>query len=223
VIVVDGPHAAAREAARRVAAEIERVLARREWCWVALPGGRFMAAVYEHLAAFSLDWSRVEFFFTDERCVPPSHPASSYGEAADRLFTNPRIGPHQVHRIEAERSDREQVAAEYAAELPEAFDVLLLEVGADGHVASLFPNSPAFDLAEPVVALETPLKPRWRMSLGPAVLSGARTKVVLATGAERAATVRAALVEDGPPRELPARLVRDGTWILDRPAAARLG
>jgi 6-phosphogluconolactonase len=207
-----------------VAAEIERVLAQDEWCWVALPGGHAMAAVYEHLAAFSLDWSRVEFFFTDERCVPPSHPASSYGEAADRLFTNPRIGAHQVHRMEAERADREQVAAAYAEELPEAFDVVLLEMGPDGHVASLFPHSPAFDQADrPVVVLETAQKPRWRMSLGPAVLAGARAKVVFASGAERAESARAALVEEGSPRELPARLVRDGTWILDRPAAARLG
>jgi 6-phosphogluconolactonase len=224
VIVVEGPRAAAAEAARCVAAEIERVLAAREWCWIALPGGHSMAAVYEHLAAYSLDWSRVEFFFTDERCVPPSHPASSYGEAADRLFTNPRIGAHQVHRMEAERADHEAVAAEYAEELPEVFDVVLLEMGSDGHVASLFPHSKAFDQADqPVVVLETALKPRWRLSLAPAVLAQARAKVVLATGQDRAASVRAALVEDGPASELPARLVRDGTWILDRPAAARLG
>lgn len=226
IVVVDGPAQAAAEAARRMAADIERVLAEREWCWIALPGGHFTAPIYEDLASYSLNWSNVEFFFTDERCVPPSHPASSYGEAVDRLFTNPRIGAHQIHRIEAERPDREAAAAEYARELPGAFDVLLLEMGSDGHVASLFPGSPAFapngEEECRVLVLETEQKPRWRITLAPSVLAGAEHTFVVACGRDRRETVRRVLRDEGEPADVPARLVRGATWILDRAAAARL-
>jgi len=229
IVVVDGPREAAAEAARRMAAEIERVLAEREWCFVALPGGHFTAPIYDALAHYSLDWAGVEFFFTDERCVPPSHPASSFGEAFDRLFNNPRIGEHQIHRIEAERPDRQAAAEQYARELPEAFDVLLLEMGADGHVASLMPGSPAFagavdEYGEPlgVAVVETAQKPRWRITLCPEVLAGAEHAFVVACGRDRAATVRRALREEGPASELPARVVGGATWILDRAAAAAL-
>ena len=153
----------------------------------------------------------------------PSHPASSYGEAVDRLFTNPRIGEHQVHRIEAERSDREAVLDEYERELPDDFDIVLLELGLDGHVAALFPDSTAFDEGERRVALvECEQKPHWRMTLAPRVLAGAERSYVVACGRERAKVVRRALREELDPRELPARLVAGGVWILDRAAAAGL-
>ena len=227
LVRADGPRAAAREAARLVAERVAHVLRERDWCTLALPGGHSMAAVYAHLCEYALDWSKVEFFFTDERCVHPGHPASAYGEADDHLFTNPRIGHHQVHRIEADRPDRELAALRYAEELPERFEVVLLELGPDGHVAGLFPNSPAFDAppeeGEPeVFALETELTPRWRMTVGPRLLAEAEHVVVLATGSERAAAVRAALCDDGPVREVPGRLVRGGVWVVDRHAAAQL-
>ena len=213
--------------ARRVAEAVAEVLRERDWCYLALPGGHSMGAVFAHLSGYSLDWSKVEFYFTDERCVHPGHPASAYGEADDNLFTNPRIGHHQVHRLEADRPDRELAALRYAEELPERFDVVLLELGPDGHVAGLFPGSPAFDAppeeGEPeVFALETELTPRWRMTVGPRFLAEAEHAVVLATGAERAAAVRACLREEGPTRDVPGRLVRQGTWIVDRAAAAEL-
>lgn len=205
-----------------VAEAIGAVLARGDWCTLALPAGHFNATLYERLAAYSLDWARVEFFFSEERCVPPGHPASSYGEADDRLFTNPRIGHHQVHRIEADRPDREAAAERYAEELPEAFDVLLVEPGPDGSLGALLPDSVAFDGPGAVHVIEGPLTPRYRMTVGPQLFASAAVKVVVACGAERAASVRAAREQEGPVRELPARLVRDGVWIVDRAAARQL-
>jgi 6-phosphogluconolactonase len=223
IVVVDGPKQAAHEVARLIAADIERVVAAREWCWIALSGGHFAAPIYEDLAKYAVPWSQVEFFFTDERCVPPSHPSSSYGEAVDRLFTNPRIEGHQVHRIEAERPEREAVLEEYERELPEQFDIVLLELGLDGHVASLFPNSPALGETERRIALvECEQKPRWRMTLAPSVLAGAERTYVVGCGRERAPIVQRALSEDTDPRDVPARVCADGVWILDRAAASSL-
>ncbi|HVS19329.1 MAG TPA: 6-phosphogluconolactonase, partial [Planctomycetota bacterium] len=165
IVVVDGPAALARTVALRIARVIEAAVGERDWCWLALPGGSFVGPIYDELKMLALPWSEVEFYFTDERCVPPHHPASCYGEAADRLFSNPRIGAHQVHRIEAELPDHEAAAERYAEELPDAFDLVLLEMGFDGHVAGLFPGSPALDETErAAVPVEAPQKPRRRIT-----------------------------------------------------------
>jgi 6-phosphogluconolactonase len=164
----------------------------------------------------------VEFFFVEERGVPASHPASAFAEAEFRLFDNPRIEAHQVHRIEGGEPDLAHVAERYAEELPEEFDVILLEPGADGHLGALFPGSPAFDDERDVLPLELEHhKPRRRVMVSPRVIEAAREVVVAASGAALA-EVTARVLEGGePPRALPAALLRERTWIVDRAALAR--
>ena len=223
MIVAADLAALARTASLRLARGIEEAVREREWCWFALSGGAFAVPIYNELATLQLPWPKVEFYFTDERCVPSSHPASNYGEALDRLFTNPRIGSHQVHRIEGERPDHDAVAESYERELPDAFDLMLVEMGFDGHFAGIFPGSAA--LAEPerqVVAVEVPLKPRKRITLTPPVFERAGEIVVVATGREKADKVQRALQGPLEPAELPAQLLRNAIWILDRAAASGL-
>lgn len=212
--------AVAAEAARRTAAAIEACLRQHGECHFAIAGGSHMAIACELLSHYSLDWAAVEFYFAEERCVATNHPACVYAMAAGGLFANPRIEMHHVHRIEVHGREAQAAADRYAEELPERFDVLLLDVGMDGHVGGLFPHSPAFDEGERwVVAVEAPMKPSRRVTVVPELFTTAGATIVIAYGREKADAVRRALREPGDVREVPARLVRDATWIVDRWAA----
>jgi len=222
-IVIVEPADFPRTVALRIAAAIEVAVREHGNASLALPGGPQIKLVYGALAELQLPWHHVDFFFTDERGVPSNHPASSYFPAADVLFSAPRIGLENVYRIEAERADHAAVAEEYETRLPARLDLVVLEVGLDGHVAGLFPRSAALTERERrAVPVEAPQKPRRRITLTPAAIESARELVVLATGRDRAAVVRGALREIGDASELPARLALRGTWLLDRAAAALL-
>ncbi|MCK6445965.1 MAG: 6-phosphogluconolactonase [Planctomycetes bacterium] len=223
IVVVRDPAELAREVALRTARELELAIAERAWGFVALPGGSFARQIFEELIQLSLQWDKVEFFFIDECGVPPEHPASRFAAANLILLKNPRIGPHQLHRIEAEDHDLERAAVRYAEELPdEGFDVMLFELGHDGHIGSLFPGSPAFDETERLVMpLEVEQKPRRRITLTPAAIALARLAILYAHGRDKAAAVERALLGPLDPRGCPAQLVRDGLWLVERGAAPR--
>ena len=222
VVSVDEPGEFARTVAARLARALHGAIAARGWAFIGLPAGTFQRAIYAELRLASLDWSRVEFFFVEERGVPAGHPASAFAEAEYRLFDNPRVESHQVHRVEGAEPDLERVAERYAEELPERFDVLLLEPGADGHLGALYPDSPAFDDERDVVPLElADHKPRRRVMLAPRVIEAAREVVVAASGPALAEVTARVLEGDEAPRTLPAALLRGRTWIVDRAALAR--
>lgn len=129
----------------------------------------------------------------------------------------------RVHRMPAERPDREAAAREYERLLPDALDVLLLGMGPDGHTASLFPGSPALDERERrVVPAASPVPPVPRLTITPPVIGRARRVAVLVVGADKAPMVARAL--EGPlvPRALPVQLAAGAHWFLDEAAAAAL-
>ena len=131
--------------------------------------------------------------------------------------------PAQVHRMEGERPDRDAAARAYEALLPDRLDILVLGLGADGHIASLFPRSPS--LAESrrrVLAVTAPKPPPDRLTVTPPVIRAAGLTIGLVAGAEKAEALGRAL--DGPddPYQTPGRLAREGLWIVDTAAAARL-
>ena len=223
IVVLEDRALLDRAVAGRIAHTIEAAVDERQWCYLALPGGSFLRPIYGELMGLQLPWSEVEFFFTDERCVPVTHPASNYGEAADHLLLNPRIGEHQLHRIDVDDSDLDRVAERYEEELPETLDLALLEVASDGHVASLFAESVAFDETERrVLPVEASQKPKRRVTLTPQALREARELLVVALGSDKAQAVRRALREEGDASEVPARIAREGCWFLDSQAASLL-
>lgn len=158
----------------------------------------------------------VSFYFGDERCVPPEHPGSNYGMVMGALFGTGVPQGSAVHRMEAERDDLEAVADRYAAVLPESIDILLLGVGEDGHIASLFPYSAALnENRRRVLPIIGPKQPYQRLTITPPVILQARSTVVLAAGAAKAAVLAEALRMPNNIDALPARLVMSGTWLLD--------
>jgi 6-phosphogluconolactonase len=214
----------ARQVAQWLEIDVVAAVAERGSCALALSGGQTPEPVYRQLASLSsIDWQRVAVFFADERGVPPDHADSNYRMVHLALLSRVPIPSSNVHRMEAERPDRDAAAREYERLLPARLDVLLLGMGADGHTASLFPGSAAVEerhrLVLPVLG---PKPPAQRLTITPPVIEAARKVAVLATGADKAAMVERALAGPLAPKAVPAQLARRGVWFLDRAAAAQL-
>jgi 6-phosphogluconolactonase len=215
--------------ADEVASEVARRLgqAAREGGHIALTGGRTPELAYEEAAKLEQDWSNVELWWSDERCVPPDDELSNYALAKRALLDNLGSAPRHVHRIKGELG-KERAAEEYELELGDTvFDLELLGVGPDGHVASLFPSAPTLRQQEKrVLPAEAGLEPFVdRVTLSIPALNSARAIVFALAGAEKADAARRAFAAEPSPRT-PSSLVRarDGrtTAILDRAAAAEL-
>ncbi len=213
---------------REVAAVVAERLARaaREGGHVVLTGGKTPEQAYKEAAKRAPDWQAVELWWGDERCVPPDHEDSNYGMAKRALLDRLERGPRAVHRIRGEL-DKEEAATEYERELGDTqFDLLLLGVGPDGHVASLFPNAPTLRQRRRVLPAEAGLEPFVdRVSLSLPVLRSAREILFVLSGEAKAEAAQRAFAAEPSP-DTPASLVRARagrtTAILDRAAAAKL-
>jgi 6-phosphogluconolactonase len=214
------------------AAEGARAIAARGKFTIAIPGGSVASTFFPRLAELSFDWSRTEFFWTDERAVPPDDPESNYGMAR-RLWLDPAGVPDaQIHRMAADRSDLEAAAREYADELkriagdPPVLDFVLLGVGEDGHVASVFPSHATTSSQHELVAFVAgaPKPPPQRMTLTLPVITSARRDIVAALGKSKAAALRDGL--EGPDSGLPIASVLHRSarllLLLDPDAARNL-
>jgi 6-phosphogluconolactonase len=193
---------------------------------VVLTGGTTPEQAYEEAARLAPDWSNVEVWWSDERCVPPDDDRSNYGMAKRALLDRLEREPHGVHRIKGELG-KDEAAAHYERELGDTgLDFVLLGIGRDGHVASLFPNAPTLRATRRVLPAEAALEPFVdRVTLSVPALRGAAEVLFLATGAEKADAARRAFTAE-PSTSTPASLVRSErgstTAILDRAAAAKL-
>jgi 6-phosphogluconolactonase len=213
-------------AADRLVAEIRRVLGTRERCSLALSGGSTPRPVYQRLAARLPDrepWQRIEVFFGDERCVPPGDPASNYRMASEALLDRVPIAPENVHRMEGERSDYDEAALAYEMSLPQRLDLLVLGLGGDGHIASLFPSASSLrESRRRVLAVVGPVAPHDRLTITPPVIRDAGLTIGLVAGADKADALARALDAPYDPDRTPGQLARAGLWIADTAAAARL-
>jgi 6-phosphogluconolactonase len=201
-------------------------------------------------------WDLVHTWWGDERFVPQDHPLSNAGLFEDvmleagawesvhsddprTLIRIPAENVHPFHTGEtigyggsADDCARDMAHELRGAELPDAggwpaFDLVLLGVGGDGHILSVFPGSKAFDATDLALGIPAPthIEPHVpRVTLHPSIVSAARRVVVVSNGASKAATLGQVFSDPVDPRRLPAQLARrDGaTWILDEAAAANL-
>lgn len=201
-----------------ISESINSVLAELGECSVMLTGGRSAACLYEvwrDLPAFQ-QMTGVRFYFGDERCVPPDHSDSNYGLAIQTLFKHGVPAGCSVFRMEADAKNLEGAAQRYADLLPDSIDVLLLGVGEDGHIASLFPNSTALqERSRRIIPITGPKPPFERLTITPPVIAQAKSIFVLATGPAKAAVLSMACQSPGNFNLVPARLVLDATWLLD--------
>lgn len=211
--------------------------------FVALSGGVTPRQAFRQLASDpfrrQLDWSKVEFFWGDERAVAPTHHDSNYRMAREAMLDPLRIKESQIHRMRGEVDPLDVAAREYqelmarvfqvaASGPPPVFDLVLLGLGPDGHTASLFPRVPA--LQERVRWVLSTFRPghlkQERLTLTFPVLNRARMVTFLVTGADKAEAVAQVLEGGGEAEPPPARLVAPPAgqveWLLDRAAASSL-
>jgi 6-phosphogluconolactonase len=207
---------------------------------VALTGGSIAHALHEQIArrasAYDVDWGRVVFWWGDERYVAPDS-ADRNARDAREVFLDV-VGATRVHEVPstATAPDVAAAATAYSDLVRSAgageFDLVLLGMGPDGHVASLFPGSPLLDVDDRIAVPVTgsPKPPPERVSLTFPALNRTRAVWFLVTGEGKADAVRRALAEEGDVHETPARGIRptplagpgETVWFLDREAASRL-
>jgi 6-phosphogluconolactonase len=235
----------AAAAAARLVTRIVDAQAARGWASVVLTGGRTGTAVLSHLNASpardAVDWQRIDLYWGDERFLPSGDPERNETQARDALLDHIPVPPERVHAIEPSGGrfgDDPDVAAEAYAELlasaarPEdhgtvpTFDVCMLGVGEEGHVASVFPESPAvYETDRTVVAVRNcPKPPPTRVSLTLPAIRRSAEVWLMTTGAGKAAAVAMGLGGAGEV-QLPAagaRGQRRTLWLLDKAAAAKI-
>ncbi|MFI7611976.1 6-phosphogluconolactonase [Nonomuraea terrae] len=197
-----------------------------------------LAAIAASPARDAVDWRRLDVWWGDERFVPTGDKERNETGARDALLDHVDVDPERVHVMRGPDSGMtaEESADAYAAELrkaarPEdhgpvpAFDVMLLGMGPDAHVASLFPGLPALYDTRTVVAVHgAPKPPPTRISLTLPAVQAAREVWVVAAGEEKSGAVRLALSESGPV-QVPAAGARGRSrtlFLLDRAAAAKI-
>ena len=194
---------------------------------IVLTGGSSVGAAYTRAAGLQPDWSRVTVWWGDERCVPPDDERSNYRLAQETLLDRLAVPPAATHRIRGELAPAE-AAAEYDAALAgEQLDLLLLGLGSDGHMASLFPGSPQLGVEDRLATWGPPgLEPFVeRVTLTLPALQSARRIVFLVSGEGKAKAVAGAFGGEIS-RAVPASLTRlapvSVEVFLDGPAASKL-
>jgi 6-phosphogluconolactonase len=215
----------------------EAIAARNRFT-VALSGGSTPKALYSLLAAqyAAFDWSHIYLFFGDERHVPPNHPDSNYRMVNETLLSKISIPASNIFRVKAENPDAAAAAADYESQLRAFFqlkpgefphfDLILLGMGADGHTASLFPDSAGLkEQSHLVIANWVEKFQTDRLSFTFPVLNHAAEAMFMASGPDKADMVHQVLEgKQDPP--YPAQQVQptDGKliWMLDASAASKL-
>lgn len=207
---------------------------------IALSGGSTPRALYQRLksAPFveQMPWEQVHIYFGDERCVPPDHEDSNYRMAQAAFLAEVNLPPGHVHRIAGEQAPQ-AAATQYADLLKQhlpidtasgfpCFDLVLLGLGPDGHIASLFPGTPALDEKERSVTEVFVAKfNSWRVSLTLPVLNSARELMLLVSGDKKADVLRHVLQDVHNAAPLPIQYLQPRgrfVWFLDRGAARYL-
>ena len=208
----------------------DSVLAAKPVFRAALAGGHTPASMYHEIVRqrpTGDTWRHIEFFFGDERCVPPDNADSNYRMAKAALFDHVPLSTSQIHRMRGEQRPIEAAATSYEREIGgEALDLVLLGVGSDGHTASLFPGTPALaETSRWVLATHAPPgnAVRERLTITIPCIAQAREAWFLVTGADKARIV-AQIHGEGERSMLPAAMVRAPrvVWFLDRSAGAAL-
>ncbi len=247
IVVVTDPEAASAAAADRIAASLRAAVETRGRADWATTGGSAAVGIYRRLAEpdvrDAIPWADVHTWWGDDRFVPRDHPLSNVKALDDILLDIAgRIPLDNLHPFRTSEAigaglDPSACAAQLAAELhaagpPEAdgwpvFDLVVLGVGPDGHVLSVFPGSAAFDSADWALAIPAPthVEPHVaRVTLNPAIVTTAREVLVVTHGAGKAGVLGEIFGPEIDVRRRPAQLARraGATWVLDEAPAANV-
>ena len=243
VRILANANAIAETAAAEFVEAARRAVQKKNSFTVALSGGSTPKALYELLVNNPLlqsmiPWKQTQFFFGDERHVPPNHADSNFRMATESMLSKAPVNAKQIHRIKGELASAEEAAAQYEKELRTSFklelgqqphfDLILLGMGPEGHTASLFPGTKALREQERLVIHN------WvgklfsdRITLTPPVLNNADRVIFMVHGAEKAPALKAVLEGPYEADQLPAQLIQPSggsvLWLVDQTSAGMLG
>lgn len=212
---------------------INTLLEEKEFTYIALSGGNTPQLLFQLLAneySNAVNWERTHFFWVDERWVPPSSPESNFGNAHRIWLSKIQIPVLNLHPVNTANVDIEKEMYRYSQEIVNIlptihnipiFDIMLLGMGADGHVASIFPgNEHLFTISEICAVAFHPNTHQHRITLTGTVINYSRQIVMLITGENKSAMVQR--VFEGSDQMIPARLVNPVNgqliWYLDKAA-----
>ncbi|HKF89232.1 MAG TPA: 6-phosphogluconolactonase, partial [Propionibacteriaceae bacterium] len=201
VLVHAGPDEVAEALAARLMARLVEIQREFRVPQIGMTGGRIAIKAYERLAAegarSAVDWSRVELWWSDERFVAAGHVDRNDTQVLDLLVEPLQLSSDRIHPMPARDADLDldQAAEDYARALGSTvFDVCLLGMGPDGHVASIFPEHPSsYESGDVIAVRSSPKPPPERISLTLPVLNRSREVWFLVSGSDKAAAVKMAL------------------------------
>ena len=241
IMICDSSGDVSRKAAELFAKLAREAIDARGVFTVALSGGSTPRVTYARLSEepyySRIPWERVQFFWGDERSVPPDHPESNFRMANECLVSHIPIPPENVHRMQAEDLNLERAVTAYEEQIRTVFklgpgespqfDLIMLGLGEDGHTASLFPSSEALnEMKRLVVATYVDRLGAYRMTVTYPVLNDARCILFLAPGLSKAELLRKVLQGPHDPTRLPSQAIKpkQGSliWMIDQDAASLL-
>jgi len=238
ILTFDTPLAAAEACGDRTLELLDKAGRERGMATLAVSGGSTPRLMFQHMAKRSFDWSKVHIFQVDERCVPPDDKVSNFRMTKESLLDAVPIAESRIHRIAGELAPEEGARLYIEdirrtfklspGELP-VFDVVQRGMGPDGHTASLFPGEPLIGDRTGIAAAVDVDKPyidkvmRYRVTLLPGVLERARYTLCLATGPDKAESLKKVLKGASDPFAFPSQIASpDTAWYIDKAAASQL-
>jgi 6-phosphogluconolactonase len=214
---------------------------KRDVFFTAISGGHTPILLYQKLAERAvhsqIDWAKVHLFWVDERCVEPSGPASNFGLAVRTFLQEVPIPFENIHRVTGEVADFQEAAETYQRTIRETmkvkpdqtpvFDLVILGMGSDGHIGSIFPNTYAlFDTEDVVCTVFRMEGDHSRITLTLPVLRAARKLMILVSGQEKAQTLRSVFSMEPDPVLYPVHalwpVLDKVTWVVDEDAGSLL-
>jgi 6-phosphogluconolactonase len=196
---------------------IKEVIKKNGICNLMLTGGVTAEKIYLQWSNnFEFPFSKIYFYFGDERCVNPSNKNSNYYLAKNTLFKNQDIELLNVFRIKTDLPSAEYTISNYIKILPNRIDILLLGLGLDGHIASLFPRSNFLEEKnlELVSIINDNLEFN-RFTITPKIISKSDNIYLLANGAEKGKVLKNSLDVNSNIFNYPVCLVKESTWLVD--------
>lgn len=235
-IIYQKPHDIAKFMALKLAAISH---SKKESIHIALSGGSTPKAIFQYIAesdkTYSINWSRLHFWWADERCVEIESPESNYGEAKRILFDHININTENLHPMNGTMPPKE-AALSYQQSLKQNlpiennlpyFDWIWLGMGDDGHTASLFPHGVPLNTSDWTAFAKRPISKQNRITLTLCVLNNAKTIDFLVTGESKAKMLKKVLEDKIDAINYPAKSIKPTTgdllWHIDKTAAVHLG
>lgn len=217
----------------------KEVISSEKQITVALSGGTTPKSLFDYWSSLpenEIDWSKIKFFWGDERCVSPDNSESNFKMSKDHLFNNINIPEENIYRIKGENNPTEE-ATRYGellnSELSQQngtpiFDIVILGMGDDGHTASIFPHEiELWDNQNNCVTATHPVSGQIRVSLTGKVINAAKNVAFLVTGSNKAEKVKEIIEQpEVAEKKYPAALVQPDSdnlyWYLDEAAAEKM-